>query len=584
MARPRPPACWRISSDHAGLEPGFLIGGVPGNFEVSARLGKSPFFVIEADEYDTAFFDKRAKFVHYRPRTLVLNNLEFDHADIYRDLEAIKQQFNHLLRIVPGSGLVVHNAADANLDDVIARGCWTPREGFAWRRSAARELERAPRRCRPLALRGAARRRAAGHGAMGHAGRAQRRQRAGRDGRARATPACRWRSASRRWRNSRACGGAWSSPAAARGISIYDDFAHHPTAIATTIEGLRRRVGKARLVAVLEARSNTMRMGVHKDTLAPSLAGADAVYLFAPPDLGWDAGAVARAVGAKAATEPSIEALLARLRRRSARRRPGAHHEQRRLRRPAPAPARGLAGADRERAHRTVPARYGAVSAGRCCRCASSKPATSTWSAAACARSTGFGVVLIHEGAETGPVGALAAVGTYARIVDFGQLPDGLLSIVARGERRFRLVGGDLQKDGLHLGDVEWLDDEPARLAEDEYTALRATLVRVLADLGGGLSASGPARPEDALWVAGNLGATAAGAHRVSGSACSRWTTCVRGSTCWSRCSPAATEAASGAASPSASAARVPAGHRHAAPAGARPAACRRWRNHPNPA
>jgi UDP-N-acetylmuramate: L-alanyl-gamma-D-glutamyl-meso-diaminopimelate ligase len=116
--------------DDAGLAPGFLIGGVPGNFQGSARLGSAPFFVIEADEYDTAFFDKRAKFVHYRPRTLVLNNLEFDHADIYPDLESIKRQFNHLLRIVPGNGLVVHNAADANLDDVIARGCWTPREGF----------------------------------------------------------------------------------------------------------------------------------------------------------------------------------------------------------------------------------------------------------------------------------------------------------------------------------------------------------------------------------------------------------------------------------------------------------------------
>ncbi len=117
--------------EHAGLSPGFLIGGVPGNFDSSARLGNSPFFVIEADEYDTAFFDKRAKFVHYRPRTLILNNLEFDHADIYPDLESIKRQFNHLLRIVPGSGLVVHNAADANLDDVLARGCWTPREGFS---------------------------------------------------------------------------------------------------------------------------------------------------------------------------------------------------------------------------------------------------------------------------------------------------------------------------------------------------------------------------------------------------------------------------------------------------------------------
>ncbi len=299
--------------EHAGLAPGFLIGGVPGNFEVSARLGNAPFFVIEADEYDTAFFDKRAKFVHYRPRTLVLNNLEFDHADIYRDLEAIKQQFNHLLRIVPGSGLIVHNAADANLDDVLARGCWTPREGFSldgkggkgwsarltgtdhsrfevlldgklqgtveWSMLGAHNVDNA------LAAIAAAR----------HAG----------------VPVAHGIAALAAFKEG--VRRRMELTGTAAGISIYDDFAHHPTAIATTIEGLRRRVGKARLVAVLEARSNTLRMGVHKDTLAPSLAGADGVYLFAPPDLGWDAGAVARTVGAKAVTEPSVDALLARL-------------------------------------------------------------------------------------------------------------------------------------------------------------------------------------------------------------------------------------------------------------------------------
>jgi UDP-N-acetylmuramate: L-alanyl-gamma-D-glutamyl-meso-diaminopimelate ligase len=298
--------------DHAGLAPGFLIGGVPGNFDVSARLGNAPFFVIEADEYDTAFFDKRAKFVHYKPRTLVLNNLEFDHADIYRDLEAIKQQFNHLLRVVPGTGLIVHNAADPHLDDVIARGCWTPREGFAqggggnarwtarvpgadhsrfevlldgvsqgmvdWTMLGAHNVDNA------LAAVAAAR----------HAG----------------VPVAASIAALGAFKGVRR---RMELTGTAAGISIYDDFAHHPTAIATTIEGLRRRAGNARLVAVLEARSNTMRMGVHKDTLAPSLRGADAVYLFAPPDLGWDAGAVARAVGAHAATEPSIDSLLVRL-------------------------------------------------------------------------------------------------------------------------------------------------------------------------------------------------------------------------------------------------------------------------------
>jgi UDP-N-acetylmuramate: L-alanyl-gamma-D-glutamyl-meso-diaminopimelate ligase len=298
--------------EHAGLAPGFLIGGVPGNFDVSARLGESPFFVIEADEYDTAFFDKRAKFVHYRPRTLILNNLEFDHADIYPDLESIKRQFNHLLRIVPGSGLVVYNSAEANLDDVLARGCWTPREGFAGHQAGgsgwSARLVGSDHSTFDVLLDGKPQGRVewsmlgahnvdnalAAIAAARHAG----------------VPVAHAVAALAAFKGVRR---RMELTGSAAGISIYDDFAHHPTAIATTIDGLRRRIGKARLVAVLEARSNTMRMGVHKQTLAPSLAGADAVYLFAPPDLGWDAGAVAREVGSKAATDSSIQALLARL-------------------------------------------------------------------------------------------------------------------------------------------------------------------------------------------------------------------------------------------------------------------------------
>jgi UDP-N-acetylmuramate: L-alanyl-gamma-D-glutamyl-meso-diaminopimelate ligase len=298
--------------DHAGLAPGFLIGGVPGNFDVSARLGNAPFFVIEADEYDTAFFDKRAKFVHYHPRTLILNNLEFDHADIYPDLESIQRQFSHLLRIVPGSGLIVHNAADANLDDVIARGCWTAREGFSAHgapgaRWSARVTGEDHRRFEVL-LDGASQgtvewsllgahnvdNALAAIAAARHAG----------------VPVPHAIEALGAFRGVKR---RMELTGTAAGISIYDDFAHHPTAITTTIDGLRRRIGGGRLVAVLEARSNTMRMGVHKDTLAPSLQGADAVYLFAPPDLGWDAGAVARALGPRAATEPTVDALLARL-------------------------------------------------------------------------------------------------------------------------------------------------------------------------------------------------------------------------------------------------------------------------------
>ena len=276
---------------------------------VSARLGESPFFVIEADEYDTAFFDKRAKFVHYRPRTLILNNLEFDHADIYPDLEAIKRQFNHLMRIVPGNGLVVNNATDANLDDVLSRGCWTPREGFAREsRTATRWAARftgSDHREFDVLCDGAV----AGHvqwsmlgahnvdnalaaiAAARHAG----------------VPVAESVAALAAFRGVKRRMELFGEAA---GVRIYDDFAHHPTAITTTLDGLRRTIGKARLVAVLEARSNTMRMGVHKDTLAPSLAGADAVLLYAPPDLGWDAGAVARAVGPQARTAASVEELL----------------------------------------------------------------------------------------------------------------------------------------------------------------------------------------------------------------------------------------------------------------------------------
>ena len=296
--------------EHAGLSPGFLIGGVPGNFEVSARLGGTPFFVIEADEYDTAFFDKRAKFLHYRPRTLILNNLEFDHADIYPDLESIQRQFSHLLRIVPGSGLVVHNAGDGNLDQVIARGCWTPRESFGSAPGArwAARLTGADHRRFEVLYEGVAQgpvewdvlgahnvdNALAAIAAARHAG----------------VPVARaiealgsFRGVKRRMELS----------GIAAGIHVYDDFAHHPTAIATTIDGLRRRIGGSRLVAVLEARSNTMRMGVHKETLAPSLRGADAVYLYAPADLGWDAGAVARELGPSASTEPTLDSMQQKL-------------------------------------------------------------------------------------------------------------------------------------------------------------------------------------------------------------------------------------------------------------------------------
>jgi UDP-N-acetylmuramate: L-alanyl-gamma-D-glutamyl-meso-diaminopimelate ligase len=296
--------------EHAGLNPGFLIGGVPGNFAVSARLGGRRFFVIEADEYDTAFFDKRAKFVHYRSRTLILNNLEFDHADIYENLGAIKKQFHHLVRTIPGSGRILWNAGDAHLKATLAMGAWTPLEGFARvpGPEAAWSLDMEPggdfgkfvvleggkpQGTVKWSLLGAhnAENALAAIGAARHAGVPVSQSIAALAG---------FQGVKRRM----------ELRGEVRGIAIYDDFAHHPTAIASTLDGLRRKVGSKRIVAVLEPRSATMRMGVHRDTLAPSLSAADSVWMFAPPDLGWDADAVVATLGPKGRLARSIDELV----------------------------------------------------------------------------------------------------------------------------------------------------------------------------------------------------------------------------------------------------------------------------------
>jgi UDP-N-acetylmuramate: L-alanyl-gamma-D-glutamyl-meso-diaminopimelate ligase len=296
----------------AGLSPGFLVGGVPINFGVSARLSgedtHSPFFVIEADEYDTAFFDKRSKFIHYRPRTVILNNLEFDHADIFSDLVAIETQFHHLLRTVPRSGLIVSNGAEASLERVLARGCWTPIERFntpsSWQieggdadgtlrlkcvatlvGSSTWDLLGAHNRTNALAALLAAR----------HAGVPFRQGLEALSG---------FKSVKRRME---LCGEA-------HGINIYDDFAHHPTAIATTLAGLRRKVGLVRILAVLEPRSNTMKLGVMKAQLPVSLAEADQVFCYAA-DLGWDAAEALAPLGAKAVVETDLDRLVRRIAR-----------------------------------------------------------------------------------------------------------------------------------------------------------------------------------------------------------------------------------------------------------------------------
>jgi len=300
--------------EDAGLAPGFLIGGVPNDFGVSARLGAAPFFVVEADEYDSAFFDKRSKFVHYRPRTLLLNNLEYDHADIFPDLRAIQLQFHHLLRTVPGTGQIVAPAGDANLREVIAMGCWTPvttfeatgeggaREGWHTRNSAPDTASFDI--CQGDRVEGRVAWSLLGfhnqHNALGAVLAARH---AGVPVASAIASLCRFRGVKRRLERR----------ALINGVGVYDDFAHHPTAIATTLQGMRNSVGAARIIAVLEMRSNTMKLGVHKDTLAGSLSQADEVILYRAPELRWRVEDVAEQVGSHCRVFTEIGDIVAYL-------------------------------------------------------------------------------------------------------------------------------------------------------------------------------------------------------------------------------------------------------------------------------
>ena len=288
--------------EEGGLNPGFLVGGVPLDFGISARLTDSPFFVIEADEYDTAFCDKRSKFVHYRPRTAILNNLEFDHADIFADLDAIETQFHHFVRTLPGNGLIVANGVEASIKRVLARGCWTPVEWFnvdsAWQvgNSTADEFDilfegKDMGRAR-LSLPGVHNRAnaLAALAAARHAG----------------VPVDIGIKALRTFqgvkRRLELCG-------TIRGVTVYDDFAHHPTAIAATISGLRGKVGRKRILAVLEPRSNTMKRGAMKDQLAASLREADLIFCYSR-DLGWDVAAALSPLQNKAVIFDDLETLI----------------------------------------------------------------------------------------------------------------------------------------------------------------------------------------------------------------------------------------------------------------------------------
>jgi UDP-N-acetylmuramate: L-alanyl-gamma-D-glutamyl-meso-diaminopimelate ligase len=310
--------------ERAGLQPGFLIGGVPRNFGISARLSDSPFFVIEADEYDTAFFDKRSKFVHYRPRTVILNNLEYDHADIFPDLAAIETQFHHLVRTVPRTGRLVVNAEAASLGRVLDRGCWSEVERFADAESAA--IPGAPAADWRIGGDGTVLLGAAPQGAVRWP---RDLPQLGRHSRLNALAAL---AAARHAGVPVAAGLAALAGfegirrrlevrGTARGVTVYDDFAHHPTAIATTIDGLRQAVGRARILAVLEPRSATMKLGAMKDALPGSLSGADLAFCYAA-SLGWDAGAALAPLGAKAFVHTDFAALVDAL---AAEARPGDH-------------------------------------------------------------------------------------------------------------------------------------------------------------------------------------------------------------------------------------------------------------------
>ncbi|MGA1315312.1 MAG: UDP-N-acetylmuramate:L-alanyl-gamma-D-glutamyl-meso-diaminopimelate ligase [Rubrivivax sp.] len=306
---------WILSS--AGLEPGFLVGGVPLNFDVSARLGRGPTFIIEADEYDTAFFDKRSKFVHYRPRTAVLNNLEFDHADIFADLAAIETQFHHLVRTVPASGCVVVPARDEALQRVLARGCWSEVRRFGTRRDEPGGLSA---RGEPQAfdvLRGPT---VVGrvewdllgtHNQLNALAAIAAADHVGVPADVAARSLAGFRNVRRRLERRGAAGG----------VEVYDDFAHHPTAIRTTIDGLRRRVGGERILAVFEPRSNTMKLGAMKAQLPWALEEADLSFCLQGP-YGWSAREALAPMGEQAVVADTVEALVGQI---VAHARPGDH-------------------------------------------------------------------------------------------------------------------------------------------------------------------------------------------------------------------------------------------------------------------
>lgn len=303
--------------EYANMAPGFLVGGIPKNFGLSSRAGDTPFFVVEADEYDTAFFDKRSKFVHYRPRTAILNNLEYDHADIFPDLAAIQRQFHHLIRTIPGNGLILYPENEPAIRETVAMGCWTPVEMLGSDAGWQAQLLREDGSEFEVLFRGASQGRVqwsllgqhnvmnalAAIGAARHAG----------------VPANVGIEALASFENVKR---RMEIRGEINGVTVYDDFAHHPTAITTTLAGLRKRVGEARILAILEPRSNTMRLGIHAETLGQSLQVADSVFCYAPAGLEWDAGKSLGVLGERGRAFDSVASIIEAVMKEA---RPGDH-------------------------------------------------------------------------------------------------------------------------------------------------------------------------------------------------------------------------------------------------------------------
>lgn len=291
--------------EYANLKPGFLIGGVPENFDISARLSQeSPFFVVEADEYDTAFFDKRSKFVHYHPRTLIVNNIEYDHADIFPNVEAIQTQFHHLIRTVPRNGLIVANGIETTVNTMLKMGCWTPIEYFAgegeWQAQLVQKDGSEFKVLHKGKELGTVKWSMLGEHNVNNALAAIAAARhAGVPVDIAIAALGKFEGVKRRMQQR----------GVVRNVTVYDDFAHHPTAITTTLAGLRAKVGKARIIALLEPRSNTMRMGTHKEQLAQSLQAADQVFLYQPAGLDWDLTGVVEELKGKGQVLYNIDEL-----------------------------------------------------------------------------------------------------------------------------------------------------------------------------------------------------------------------------------------------------------------------------------